>query len=337
MSGDHVGRPVAEILNAADAGLGGVDVNPVVGENVGLAAGEGDDEEVAVAQAAGGFEDFRRRGGGEIFHQHGDRHGGDDLVAAEGVGFPLVLDFDRGGAAVFVVDAGDAGLGDDAAAHLADLAGCGFPEHAGAEARVVEGFDEGFHLAGISEGVEDSGDEAKAVDALRGPVGADFGAGDAPDFFGVGFEEGAVEAVAEAVSHPAFKGVLGKEGLEAGLHIAGEHQETLDEAEVADGVQDLERVLVEFVAVKNAGEARDFEHRLVHHFGPEALHIFALGEEAVAADVDAVASPAVCARDAADVGRGFEDERAQAGFGEFKRSREPGGSGSDHEVRCVVG
>jgi hypothetical protein len=54
-------------------------------------------------------------------------------------------------------------------------------------------------------------------------------------------------------------------------------------------------------------------------------------------DVDAVVAPTVGARDAADVGRGFEDERAQAGFGEFKRSREPGGSGSDHEVRCVVG
>jgi hypothetical protein len=253
------------------------------------------------------------------------------------VGFSLVLDFDSGGAAVFVVDAGDAGLGEDAAAHFADLAGGGFPEHAGAEARVVEGFDEGFHLAGIAQGVEDGGEEAQAMDPLRSPVGTDFRAGDAPDFFGLVFEEGAVEAVAKAVSHPVLERVLGQEGLEAGLHIAGEHEETLDEAEVTDGVQDLERVLVEFVAVKNAGEARDFEHRLVHHFGPEALHILALGEKAVAADVDAVVAPAVGARDASDVRRGFEDKRTQAGFGEFERSREPSGPGSDHEVGCVVG
>jgi hypothetical protein len=44
----------------------------------------------------------------------------------------------------------------------------------------------------------------------------------------------------------------------------------------------------------------------------------------------------VGARDAADVGRGFEDERAQAGFGEFKGGREPGWAGSDHEVGCLV-
>jgi hypothetical protein len=37
------------------------------------------------------------------------------------------------------------------------------------------------------------------------------------------------------------------------------------------------------------------------------------------------------------VGRGFEDERAQAGFGEFKGSREPGWAGSDHQMGCVGG
>jgi hypothetical protein len=42
---------------------------------------------------------------------------------------------------------GDARVQDDAATHFADLEGGGFPEHAGAEARIVEGFDEGFELA----------------------------------------------------------------------------------------------------------------------------------------------------------------------------------------------
>ena len=330
--GDHVGGPVAEILDAADADFGGVDVDPIVGENVGLAAGERDDEKVAVAQAAGGFENHRRRGGREVFDERGNGHRGDDLAATEDVGVSLVLDFDGGGATVLVVDAGDAGLGDDAAAEFFDLARAAFPKHAGAEARVVEGFDEGFHIAGIAQGVEDGGDEAEAVDALRGPVGADFRAGDAPDFFGVGFEEGAVEAVAKAVSHPVFKRVLRQERLEARLEVAGKHEEALEEAEVADGVRNLEGVLVKFVAVKNAGEARDLEHRLVHHFGPEALHILALGEESVAADVDPIVAPAVGARDAADVGRGFEDERTEAGLGEFERGRESCGAGSDDEV-----
>ena len=335
--GDHVGGPVAEILDAADADFGAVDVDPVVGENVGLAAGECDDEEVAVAQATGGFEDYRGRGGGEVFDERGNGHRGDDLAATEGAGVSLVLDFDSGGAAGFVVDADGAGVCDHAAAEFFDFARAAFPEHAGAEARVVEGFDEGFHLAAIAQGVEDGGEKTEAVDALRGPVGADFRAGDAPDFFGVGFEKGAVEAVAETVSHPVFKGVFGQKWLETRLEVAGKHEEALEEAEVADGVRNLEGVLVKFVAVKNAGEARDLEHRLVHHLGPEAIHILALGEKSVAADVDPIVTPAVGARDAADVGRGFEDKRTEAGLGEFERGRESCGAGSDDEVRCVVG
>ena len=335
--GNHVGGPVAEILDAADADFGGVDVDPIVGENVGLAAGEGDDEEVAVTQAAGGFEDHRGCGGGEVFDERGNGHRGDDFAAADRVGFSFVFDFDGGGAAGLVVDADGAGVCDHAAAEFFDFARATFPEHAGPEAGVVEGFDEGFHLAAVPQGVEDGGEKAEAVDALGGPVGADFRAGDAPDFFGVGFEEGAVKAVAEAVSHPALERILGEFGLEAHAHIAGEHEEALEEAEIADSVRDLEGVLVEFVPVENAGEAGDLEHGLVHHFGPEALHIGALREKPVAADVDAVVAPAVGARDAADVWGGLENQRAVAGFGEFERGGEAGGPSSDHKVRRMVG
>ena len=95
--------------------------------------------------------------------------------------------------------------------------------------------------------------------------------------------------------------------------------------------------MVESVAVENAGKAGNFEHRLVHHFGPEALDIGALREKPVAADIDAVFAPAVGARDAADVGRGFEHERTEVGLGEFERGSESGGAGSDHEIRCVGG
>lgn len=124
----------------------------------------------------------------------------------------------------------------------------------------------------------------------------------------------------------------------AGAHaIAREREEALDEAEVADGVRDLERVLVEFVAVENAGEARDLEHGLIHHLGQQALDIGALREKPMAADVDAVVAPAVGARDAADMRRGFEDERTQAGLGKLERGGESGESGADHKVGCVVG
>ena len=72
---------------------------------------------------------------------------------------------------------------------------------------------------------------------------------------------------------------------------------------VADGVQDLERVLVGFLAVENAGEAGDLQYGIVHHLGPEVLHILALREKTVSTNVDAVVAPAVGARDAGVVRR----------------------------------
>lgn len=46
---------------------------------------------------------------------------------------------------------------------------------------------------------------------------------------------------------------------------------------------------------------------------------------------------AVGVRDAVDVGRGFENKRAETGLCEFESGGETGGVCSDHEVRCVVG
>ena len=205
----------------------------------------------------------------------------------------VVFDIDRRGASGLVVDADGAGMCEDASSHFADLARTAFPQHAGAEARVVEGFDEGFDLAAVAQGIKNGAHEAEPVDALGSPVGADLSAGDAPDFFRVGLEEGAVKTIAKAVADPVLKGILGQEGLDPRLHIAGEHHEALEETKIANGVQDLERVLVKFISVKNAGQAGDLEHRLIHHVCPEALHILALREKPVATDVDAVVAPAV--------------------------------------------
>lgn len=46
---------------------------------------------------------------------------------------------------------------------------------------------------------------SESLDALRGPLGADLGAGDAPDLLGVGLEEDLIQPLAEAVADHCSK------------------------------------------------------------------------------------------------------------------------------------
>ncbi len=68
----------------------------------------------------------------------------------------------------------------------------------------------------LFEEVGEGGGEGEALDALCAPLGADLIAGDAPDFFGVGLEEGEVELAAEAVDEEVFEGLLVAAGKDDG-------------------------------------------------------------------------------------------------------------------------
>ena len=236
-----------------------------------------------------------------------------------------------------MADAGDAGVLDHRAAHFTDFAGRAFPEHAGAEARVVEGLDQGFDLAAVAQGIHHRGEKAQSMNALRGPIGANFGARNAPDFLGVGLEERAVEAVAEAIAHPLLEGILGQHGFQFGPQIATDHHETFVKAEVAHCVGNLQRVLEESALVVDAGKSRHLEHRLVHHFGPKFFHDLALGEETVSADVEAVAFPTVGAGNAAEVFGGFKDKGTARLPGQLESGSQSGGTCANHRVGRVVG
>ena len=116
----------------------------------------------------------------------------------------------------------------DPAASLDDLVRGRFPHLPGPEPGIEkiadEGLGRGRRLFAL-EGVDDRLAQGKALDALRGPVGADFVAGDAPDFFGVGFEKNLEKALAETIGDPLGKGLLGLDRDQAGFDIAEEDVE----------------------------------------------------------------------------------------------------------------
>ena len=83
------------------------------------------------------------------------------------------------------------------------------PHHPGAVLRVLELLDQGgdLLLVALRAGWRsiDGLAERQVLDALRGPVGRDLVGRHAPDLLGVGLEEDAVEAPAEARRRPALE------------------------------------------------------------------------------------------------------------------------------------
>ena len=114
------------------------------------------------------------------------------------------------------VELGDGRVHADLAAGGDDLVGHRLPHLARAEARVVELGDQRLDLvaAVAEEGRLGGGEEGQALDALRGPLGAQLGARDAPDLLRVGLEEELVQPLAEAVGDPRLEVVLVALGLD---------------------------------------------------------------------------------------------------------------------------
>lgn len=288
--GNHLGRPVFEVLDAADLHPWFMHVNPVVGEEVGAVDDEADRQEVAVAEAVGGGEDGRRRGRVEPFQKFGDGHTGNEIGAGDGLGAAVLVDDDVGDRVSGTADADDAAFQVKLPALLLNLFADGLPHLAGAAPGIVEGFDEaGDSAVGLDEHTEQGTAEGEVFDALGGPFGFEFGAGNSPHFFGVGFEEGFKEPFAEAVGDPMFEALFFRVGEEMPAEVAEEDAEGFQGAEVAHGVEGAEGVVVVFVVEVDAGEAGAAQEVGAEDGVPELLDFGRLGKKAVAAHVEVVA------------------------------------------------
>ena len=184
---------------------------------------------------------------------------------------------------------------------------------------------------GVS-GVDDGLAERQVLDPLRGPVGGHLADRHAPHLLGVGLEEGAVEAPAEAGDEPALVVGLVLRRADAGPHVGADAADGLDQAEVAEGVDGLERVVEVLAVVVDAALAGPHQEVLVgEDLVPEVLDRLHLGEEAVAADVEAPPVALDGAADAADHVVGLEDGGGDAELVELEGGGEAGGTGADDD------
>ncbi len=194
-------------------------------------------------------------------------------------------------------------LSDHLAAELLDVVGHLLPHLAGAVAGVVELGDQRLDLVApvAEEGRLRRREERQALDPLGRPLGADLGGRDAPDLLGVGLEEEVEQALAEAVGDPLLERVLRPLGLDGGPQVGEPGAGQLDRAELADHVGAVERVVEELLVPVDARLARALEELVAHDLVPEVVDLPVLGEEAVAAEVEAVAVAHLGPGDAADL------------------------------------
>ncbi len=138
---DHVWAPVGEVLDASDLDVGGVYVDPVIGEEIALVDDETDGQEVPIGQAAGGIDDLGRGRRGQLEDELRDRHARDE-VAARNLFLAAVLgDHHRVHPVACAEDPDDVAVEADLATLLGDLGSHGLPHHPGPESRIIELLD----------------------------------------------------------------------------------------------------------------------------------------------------------------------------------------------------
>ena len=271
---DQVRRPRAEVLDAADLDLGGVDVDPVVGEAGRLGHDQGDGEEVAVA---GGRRPRRATSAGtggsmalsswvngieEITLVAGERSW---PPASDGHGPTALVDgCDRPGSASGPSSPGPRTISVQRS-HIIPGPYFGYWN---SSMRLVISFWFRLGRRALSTALNSERFLMRwAAQSAWISVGRD-----APDLLGVGLEEGPVEAPAEAGGDPALEVVLVLGRPDPHPEVGQHAEERLDEAEVAQRVEGLERVVeVLAVVVDPAHPGPEHEVLVVEDLVPELL------------------------------------------------------------------
>ncbi len=285
-----------------------MDVDPVVGEEIGRADHQRDGQEVAIfeIQCVG----QRRRQRMDAARQLAHRRGRDDVIGAD---HPLALGAGRGEAPAPAIPAEllECMAHQYGVAALDHLVARGLPHHAGATARIAEAFQQrlGFHAVigalvqpqRALEAIEHRLAEAEPLDALCGPIGGDFVAGHAPHLLGVGLEEDREELLAELVDRPVLEAASVLPGEQLPAQIARHAQRRAEHAEVPQRLERTQRIAVELALIIDAAHPRALDEIVRQDLVPEIDHLARLREESVAADVESEAVVLDGAADAADI------------------------------------
>ena len=303
-------------------------VDPRVGERVGPVEDQGHRQEVAVAKAGGGGRDR----GGHARRRH-PRHGGqrqrrDDLRrprTSRRASTPRPRRRRRSPARSTGVSHSTRPPSETTRSRIASHI---WP---GPEPRVVELADQRAQRARLV--VLDAPErrahrlaERQPADPLRRPFGAQLVARHAPHLLRVGREEHLVQPPAEAPRDPLLERV-GVPGRRTRAQIGPQRARQLDRPQVAHDVDRVERVGEHPPAVADARHPRPDDQLVAQDLLPQRLHLGVLGEEPVAAQIEAETVAFLGPREAADERLALENGHAATALHEVQRGGQAGRAG----------
>ena len=143
--------------------------------------------------------------------------------------------------------------------------------------------------------------------------------------------------LAEAVGDPLLEGVLAALGLDRRHQVGQQRLGQVDRAELLDHVHALERVLEELLVPVDPRLARALEELLLHDLVPEVVDLLDLGEEAMAAEVEAVAVAHLGAGDPADLIGRLEHDHRLALLGQQVAGGQAGRAAAEHDDGLLGG
>ena len=312
-----------------------MDVDPVVREEILAVDDERNGEKVAVPQATGGFAHLGRRCGARELDDGAQRQRRDHRVR-ERVRHAAGLDLDD--AVTGQLQPLHRGAGAHVAAVLDDRRAHRLPHLPRAEARIVELRDQALHLVSLvaEERRPGSGEEGEALDPLGGPFGADLRGRHAPELLGVRLEEELEQAPSEAIRDPVLEGVVdlvpARRSAEVRGHAAGE----LDRAELPDHVGPAQRIVEVALVPVDARHAWTQQELVAEHLVPQRVDLDRFREEAMAAQIEAVAVDLDGLGQPSHLLLGLQHDRIGPGLAELIRRGEAGGPAAEDERRLRI-
>src|SRR6185312_10047519 len=163
--------------------------------------------------------------------------------------------------------------------------------------------------------------ERQTLYALRCPFSTNLAARDSPDLFRVGLEEELVQSASESIAHPLLERILHGIRVQSGVDVTRHDSYRIHDAESAEGIACLQRIVEVLAAVVDSRQSRDIDELIAEQLFPELLDGSDLGEETMATDVEPVSLVLRSLGDPAYRVTGFEHGYGHTALGEQVRRR----------------
>ena len=167
---------------------------------------------------------------------------------------------------------------------------------------------------------------------VSGPVGAQAGARQPPDFFGIGLEERLKQPATKPLRYPLFKRVsfsIIDNLLNLGECIIAQDVNTFGNSQTANHVQRSKRIIEQPIVIENSRQPLYGDDVRIKYIDVELSHLIVLRKESMWPDIEKTSFVFDRPSQPADLVQLFQDGNGRALASQFIGCREPRRSCTD--------